>query len=71
MVQLTKMEINQVCSKQLMEHLHLHSDKKIEIAAGGNENEKDEDITITSLKGGFLSLQMKMDQLQSKHLIFL
>ena len=53
MVQLM-MEINQVCSKQLMEHLHLHSDKKIEIAAGGDGNEKDDDITITALKGGIL-----------------
>ncbi len=33
--------------------LSLHSDRKIEIAAGANnENEKDQDITITSLKGG-------------------
>ena len=32
--------------------LHLHSDKKIEIAAGGDGNEKDDDITITALKGG-------------------
>jgi len=35
--------------------LSLHSDRKIEIAAGANnENEKDQDITITSLKGGIL-----------------
>lgn len=32
--------------------LHLHSDKKLEIAAGGDGNEKDDDITITALKGG-------------------
>ena len=35
--------------------LSLHSDRKIDIAAGANnENEKDQDITITSLKGGIL-----------------
>ena len=35
--------------------LSLHSDRKIEIAAGANnENEKDQDITITALKGGIL-----------------
>ena len=35
--------------------LSLHSDRKIDIAAGvNNENEKDQDITITSLKGGIL-----------------
>lgn len=33
--------------------LSIHSDRKIEIAAGSNNsNEKDQDITITSLKGG-------------------
>lgn len=33
--------------------LSIHSDRKIEIAAGANNsNEKDQDITITSLKGG-------------------
>ncbi len=35
--------------------LSIHSDRKIEIAAGANnENEKDQDITITALKGGIL-----------------
>lgn len=35
--------------------LSIHSDRKIEIAAGANNsNEKDQDITITSLKGGIL-----------------
>ena len=33
--------------------LSIHSDRKIEIAAGANNsNEKDQDITLTSLKGG-------------------
>ena len=64
------MEINQVYFKQLMEHLHLHSDKKLEILAGGDGNEKDHDITITALKEEFKLLQMKMGQLQSKHKIF-
>ena len=31
---------------------HIHSDKKLEIAAGGDGNEKDDDISITALKGG-------------------
>ena len=39
--------------------LSLHSDRKIEIAAGANnENEKDQDITITSLKGGIQILSL-------------
>ena len=39
--------------------LSLHSDRKIDIAAGANnENEKDQDITITSLKGGIQILSL-------------
>ena len=47
--------------------LSLHSDRKIDIAAGANnENEKDQDITITSLKGGILITANGNGQLKIK-----